>query len=106
MASKPWTALTPGWRSPSWGRKQVKLAFLFLPHRTGPQDTGKWVVCVFHSEEKKNSLTGETHALPSFSLLHDQRHLSILLSVRSESLAMMVYGGGKMTGRLAEASAQ
>lgn len=64
---------------------------------------GKWAVCVFHNEEKKPPLLGETHALPSFSLLHDQ---SILLSVRSESLATMVYGGGKMTGGLAEASVQ
>lgn len=65
---------------------------------------GKWAVCVsfIMKEKKKSSLTGETHALPSFSLLH----LSILLSVRSESLATMVYGGGKMTGKLADASVQ
>lgn len=63
-------------------------------------------VCVFHNEEKKTPLLGETHTLPSFSLLHGQWHLSILLLVRSEYLATMVYGGGKMTGRLAETSVQ
>lgn len=59
-------------------------------------------VYVLYKEEKTPLHREKT---THFQVSDDQRHLSILLSVRSESLATTVYGGGKTTGWLAGASA-